>query len=361
MPIARECSYFPGGRQREIMYEERFVEEESKSSIPSKTRPQNASIKPGCCPSEEFDNDDAVSALTSPLDALLFRLWDDDPGVARLAASTLYAPRDKNDQLRTETEAALIEEFLRRLYGLTPSQPIPATERIDAVSRAARTLIKTLQIDPRIPFLEERAAFVLRPIGKLTGWWQADVVCELLYDLYRGIWAPHLTKPQGWSLRDSIARALCTLRSEILTPLWNGLESDDALRRGAMLLGIEFLNEAHAIPSLLYGLGYSRNHVVRSRVVNYLEQIGDASSLPRLAQIRRETAYSDWTLSRQIARAMRVIERSSQDSAHRILLRPALAPTEAEYMLLRPAAESVDRPDMLLRPAIPVHDENPER
>ena len=346
--------------QRGIMYEERFAEPKSDRSDAFHASSVSPEVNTADSLFEDSTVRDTDTQFAFSSESTLFRLWDEDRQTAGLAARALYAQSEKSDRLREETETALIEEFLYLLYALSASRPVTVPSRLDIVTEAALQLVRTIQSDPRLTFLEERAAFALRPIGRLSGWWRAEIVCDLLYDLYRGLWAPHLTKPQIWSLRDSIALALAALPPETLLPLWNGLQRDDGLRRGAMMMGIELLNGEHAVAALVFGLGYSRDHMVRSLVVNYLEQIGDASCLPRLAEVRRETAYFDWTLSRQIARAMRIIERSSQGSADRILLRPADAPSDLEYMLLRATAEAAVRPDILLRPSMLAPDETSE-
>ena len=75
----------------------------------------------------------------------------------------------------------------------------------------------------------------------------------------------------------------------------------------------------------------------------------------RLARLRRETAGSDWTLSRQIARTIRVIEQQNPGAHVRTLLRASDTPPDYDLLLLRPAEALPDKNapsdrDSLLRP-----------
>ena len=89
-----------------------------------------------------------------------------------------------------------------------------------------------------------------------------------------------------------------------------------------------------------------------------LEQIGDPHALPTFwpASAARPPR-ADWTLSRQIARAIRVIEQQNPGAQVRVLLRPSDTPPDYDDLLLRPATnapeDTATPPDRaaLLRPA----------
>jgi hypothetical protein len=173
-------------------------------------------------------------------------------------------------------------------------------------------------------------------------------VCAALYDFDRGVWTPHLTKPQLWTIRCALAETIAALPPEEMGPFWEHLQSPDPRIRQAMRLGLTFLRSAHAVPHLIRGLESVPDHDTRAAIVDCLEEIGDPRALGALHRLRRETARTDWTLSRHIARAISVIERQNRGNQHRTLLRPTEPPDAPEAVLLRPAA---DAPDTVARRA----------
>ena len=77
----------------------------------------------------------------------------------------------------------------------------------------------------------------------------------------------------------------------------------------------------------------------------------EPSAIPSLTRLHRETATTDWTLSRQIARAIRVIEKQNAGGNHRTLLRPAITPPVQDTYLMRPVPGANSTDADLLRPA----------
>jgi hypothetical protein len=141
---------------------------------------------------------------------------------------------------------------------------------------------------------------------------------------------------------------------------WERLTSEDRNMRQAMRQGLEYLRSEHALPHLLRGLEILSDHEIRSAIVDCLEQIGDARAIPLMTRLQRETAYTDWTLSRHIARVLRVIEIRNRSNPHRFLLRPSSIQNDPNS-LLRPAADTeavvrrneAEAAQTLVRPAEP--------
>ena len=297
-------------------------------------------------------------------DVCLRALWSPSLSVALAAAGDLFASdtlRDEGGVERAATpgrvESHVCAEFWRLLTSRQTRVPDTALARYQCVAVTLWRLLRTMRQSPTAPFVEEHIAVAMRGARALHAGMLAPEVCATLYDFHRGLWTPHLTKPQLWILRTALAQTLAALPPDTLGPFWDGLQSQDTMMQRAMTLGLEFLKSAHAVPHLLVGLDRTRDHAVRASIVECLEQIGDPHALPTLARVRRETAGTDWTLSRQIARAIRVIEQQNPGAQVRVLLRPSDTPPDYDDLLLRPAAnapeDTATPPDRaaLLRPA----------
>ncbi len=224
-------------------------------------------------------------------------------------------------------------ELRHRLLEACPDMPPSVLSRQDAFAEALRHLLSTLLELPPPMSVELAIAAALRAVSRLRLGTVADSVCGILYALHRGHWAPYLSTPRIWTLRMALAGALCALPPESLQTFWRDFESPDPMLQNAMRLGLEFLRAGHAVPHLLAGLESSREHTTRARIVDCLEQIAEPSAIPTLVRLRQATAKSDWTLSRHIARCIRVIEQQNKEEHERLLLRPS----EAAAGLLRPA------------------------
>lgn len=315
--------------------------------------------------------------LLAEWDVRLCALWSPSLSLALVAAGELFVPDEAEKQHHARelahkkpmppeetstaspdrVEAHVSAEFWRLLTSRQKRLPDTPLARYQCVVATVWRLLRTMRQSPAAPFVEEHLAVALRAVRALRAGMLTPEVCAALFDFHRGWWAPYLTKPQLWILRASLAQTLAVLPTDTMQPFWDGLQSRNPMMQRAMTLGLEFLRTAHAVPHLLYGLEYTHIHATRAAIVDCLEEIADPHTLSTLARLRRETAGSDWTLSRQIARTMRVIEQQNPGAHVRTLLRPSDTPPDYDSLLLRPAQEmplehhaSGDR-KALLRPA----------
>jgi hypothetical protein len=291
--------------------------------------------------------------LLQTWDAHLRDLWDADRAVAGRAAASLYAPEtaDRDSNARdVETIARFQEQLLHR----TPHLPTTPEERYRAVVIAVWSLLHEVRQRPvQDTFLEDSLAVALRPVGRLRAGMLTPEICATLYDFHRGIWTPHLTRPQRLKIQVAIAGALAALPPDAMEVFWENLHSRNELMRGAMRLGLEWLTSDHAVPHLLGGLDRSTDSDTRFAIVDNLARIGDPRALPRLYALRRTAALTDWPLSRRISAAIGVIEHLNRGQGPRSLLRPAPAPPSDPAVLLRPTTEADLAPGTLLRSADP--------
>ena len=311
---------------------------------------------------EEKDIWAPVPGVLAQWDARLSALWSPSLSVGLAAAGELFAP-DMPEVTESGTpvespgrvEAHVSAEFWRLLTSRQTRQPATALARYQCVVATVWRLLRSMRQSPSAPFVEEHLAVAFRAVRALHAGMLTPEICAALYDFHRGWWAPYLSKPQLWILRTALGRTLAALPVETMQPFWDGLQSRDPMMQRAMNLGLEMLREAHSLPHLLHGLEATQQHSTRTAIVNSLEQIGDPHSLGVLTRVRRETATSDWTLSRQIARTIRIIEQQNRGAQVRTLLRPSDTPPDYDSQLLRPAenADSLTPTDQeaLLRPA----------
>lgn len=251
-------------------------------------------------------------------------------------------------------QAQVVKECRRLMLRSYPEMPSSESARASAFAGTIARLLQSMLALPPPEHVEVQILVALRPIHRLEMSSLGPTVCRLLYALRRGHWVPYLTTPQLWIIRTALAETLPALPPESLRLFWKELESSDPMIQSAMRLGLEFLRAAHATPHLLLGLELSGEHITRSRIVDCLEQIAEPSAIPALVRLRLATAETDWTLSRQIARCIRVIEQQNSGENERLLLRPS---GNADG-LLRPASledNGVRKEETasLLRPAHP--------
>ena len=303
-------------------------------------------------------------ATLSLWDDRLRALWSPSLSVALAAAGELFTPDDPEsgtdgqpDEAPDRVASHVSAEFWRLLTSRQKHLPDTPLARYQCVVATVWRLLRAMRQSPSAPFVEEHLAVALRAVRALKAGMLAPEVCAALYDFHRGWWGAYLTKPQLWTLRTALAQTLAALPPDTLGPFWDGLQSRNPMMQRAMSLGLEFLRSAHAVPHLLHGLEQARDHATRAAIVEALEQVADPHALSALARLRRETAGSDWTLSRQIARTIRVIEQQNPGAHVRVLLRPSDTPPDYDSLLLRPALHAPedrhsppDR-DALLRPA----------
>ena len=292
----------------------------------------------------------------SAWDAKLCDLWSPSLSVALAAAGDLFAPLKPDPDSPERVEAHVSAEFWRLLTSRQKHLPQTALARYQCVVATVWRLLRAMRQSPTAPFVEEHLAVALRAVRVLRAGMLTPEVCAAIYDFHRGLWSPYLTKPQLYILRTALSETLAGLPPDTMQSFWDGLESRNQTMQRAMMLGLTLLREAHAVPHMLIGLEQTCTHAARAAIVEALEEIGDPHALGALARLRRETAGYDWTLSRQIARTIRVIEQQNPGAHVRTLLRASDTPPDFDLLLLRPAAHTPadsqnpsDR-DALLRP-----------
>ncbi len=298
-------------------------------------------------------NFSANSASAGFSEARLAALWSSHFSEALDAARALYAPEPGEAATTPEIADSLATDFRRLLRERHPRRPDTRDAREEAAAEIVTTLLQRCRHLPDSPHLDLWLTTALRPVLRVRPGALTPEVCALLYDFHRELWT-RLTRPQQWALRRALAKTLSALPPDALTAFWDNFRSPDPILRQAMLVGLDFLRAEHAVPQLLFGLEYCRDHASRAAIVDCLEQVADPLALAPLARLRRESAHADWTLSRHIARVMGIIELHNPAQNQRTLLRPA-APHRDPASLLRPAsdADARERADAegLLRPA----------
>jgi hypothetical protein len=276
-------------------------------------------------------------------------LWDTSLSRALQAAGKLYRRDGEDVALNAEVAEALPLAFWRILTGQQAHKPETVETRYGAVLRAVWIVLRAVRKAPANPTMVPNFVVALRPVRWLHAGALTPEICAALYDYNRGIWWPYLSRPQMWEIRTALARTIAALPPNEMDAFWENLHSPDAARRHAMQEGLKFLRSAHAVPHLLRGLERSGDHATRAAIVDCLEEIADPRAIAMLTRLRQETAHGDWTLSRHIARVIRVIEQQNRGQSHRTLLRPAQSPPQEADSLLRPAADSPNTSDSLSR------------
>ncbi len=299
---------------------------------------------------------EAPAEILTEWDATFTALWDESLKTALEAASALYDPDDTHEEDLPNAQEEVSVNFRRLLMDRNKTRPGTPLLRYAAVLVAAQRMVRVVCSTPTTPFTEDLLAVAFRPIRRLKAGALTAEVCDALFDYHRGVWTPHLTKPQLLRIQNALAKTLNSLPPDEMGAFWDALHSNEPMRRHAMLLGVELLRNAHAVPHLLRGLEQCPHHDSRCVLVNALEQISDPHALETMIRLRRETAHTDWPLSRQLARAIQVIEQQNRNQHHRTLLRPSLAASDEPEALLRPAADTKRlraEEEKLLRPIKP--------
>jgi hypothetical protein len=285
-------------------------------------------------------------------DSTFSELWSADSTIAARAAAALYAPETSDGEPANRQPESILW-FLQALKARTPALPSTPDERSRMVVIAVWGLLHRVRETPAQPFIEDSLAVALRPIGRIQAGALTPEICATLYDYHRGVWTPHLTRPQRQKIQWALAAALASLPPDEMEVFWDNLHSENALMRGAMCLGLEWLTSDHAVPHLLAGLDRSTDSEIRFAIVDNLARIGDPRALLRLYTLRRLSALTDWPLARRISAAIEVIEHLNRGQSPRSLLRPAQAPAPDPSTLLRPTTETDSAPATLLRPVDP--------
>ena len=285
-------------------------------------------------------------------DAFLRELWNSD-GSADRAAAALYAS-EKALVAGEAHDSETYRGFLDQLREYAPVSPATPEERYRAVVETVRYLLRQVRARPAQPFLDDSLAAALRPIGRLHAGTLTSEVCAALYDYHRGAWTPYLTRAQRQKVQQALATALASLPPDEMEFFWENLHNGNALMRGALRLGLEWLTSDHAVPHLLCGLDRTEDSDTRCALVDNLARIGDPRALPYLYALRLTMAVSDWPLARRISTAIGVIEHLNRGRTQRSLLRPADAPPLDPAVMLRPASGADTAPATLLRSSEPI-------
>ncbi len=276
-------------------------------------------------------------------------LWSGDAALVTDTALRLFAPLPGEPANPAEASRIFAQEFSTRLKQDFPH--LPGDER--AIRRVlimlVGTMLKRERTVPSSQFRHLRYLAILRPVRRLHAGELTEEICAGLYDYHRGVWEGRLSRYELYCVRVGLAQTLSDLPPDDLGFFWKTLREGDTMHRHAMLHGFSFLRSSHSVPHLLEGFRRSPEHTIRAAIVDCLEQIGVPEALPMLIELKRETAYTDWTLSRHIARAIRVIEMHNRNHIQQQLLRPTSPPPQDDRGLLRPALDNEIEQKELLR------------
>jgi hypothetical protein len=290
--------------------------------------------------------------LNEWLDSHLPLLWHEKLSTALAMARELYAPDNDAYLADPDSEEKVSLHFWRLLIKATPRLPDLPEARFRVVVQTIQRILNVVRQTPTDPFAQEFLVIALRPIRRLALGGLTDEVCAALIDYHSGHWTPYLTRPQLYAIENTLAKTVAALPPNNMEPFWELLNCPDPRTRNAMLLGLRYISAAHAVSHLLHGLEHTQDHALRAAFVDHIEKIGEPSTIPTLTRLRRETAATDWPLSRQIGRAIRVIEKQNAGGNYRTLLRPATPTPTQDEGLLRPAigAPLTDSADLLRSP-----------
>jgi hypothetical protein len=289
--------------------------------------------------------------LSDQVDETFKQLWSEKLSQSLAAADTLYAPYGDQHLAHAEVQDRVVVYFRRLLLKAAPHLPELPEARYAVIVQSIYRVLRIVRETPTDDCVEEFYAVALRPVRRLHLGALTEEVCAGLIDFYRGQWHPYLLKSQLYVIETALAKTVAALPPDEMEPFWANLLSPNPITRNAMLLGLRQLSAAHGVTHLLHGLEELTDHTTRSAIVDHLEKIAEPAALPTLIRLHRETASNDWTLSRQIGRAIRVIERQNRGQDERVLLRPTTTPIREDRSLLRPmTASNPTDPADLLRP-----------
>lgn len=282
-------------------------------------------------------------------------LWNSISERRGEAISRLYAPVTPTERGAPDAEAIVTAIFCQTLQSLSPAMPSSSSVRQRIVWKVILHTFHSLRSEDPPASSIEPLAVSLRPSRLSRSETLSREVCALLSDFHHGRWAALLTLPQEYLLESAIARALSSMPPVSLEELWDSLNYEPDRERGVVMRGVAHLRATHATAALLHGLRLSDNHALKMVMVEALEEISEPESLCTLRKLYRETAEYDWTLSKRIGRAIRIIERQYNLTLDSSLPRPARAPANNDLNLLRPVSFSIltqDERIILPRPAI---------
>ncbi len=267
-------------------------------------------------------------------------LWNCDPARVMRSACQLYAPLPGRPSASPELTTRTLERFLEHLHVRQSTRPKLLTIRFQAAAQAAADVIEELCAVRSSPSLDQQIAIALRPVYRMHTEKLAESICLCYYTMANGPWAINLTRPQSFSMKNSLGGALCSMPPACLLPFWRHLQDGTALWQHSLGMGLRALGQAHAVNHLLFGLQHCQNHTLRITLVLTLEQIGEPAAMDTLHRLERDVASTDWPLARQIARALQVIEHQNRGNSALSLLRPAAVQYDENEMLRLPAADN---------------------
>ena len=221
--------------------------------------------------------------------------------------------------------------------------------------------LNTLKSDKSI--WAARLIIAMQPVRRLRAGIMTLEICAALHDFRWNSAMLALSKPDRHAVEEALAITLAALPPDEMEAYWKNLQSDNPRIRQSMRLGLKFFRSAHAVPHLLATLEHVEEHDIRAEIVDILEQIGEPSALPALMRLKKQTAQTDWPLSRHIGRTIKIIERHDRNLNYTNLLRSSDAPPANAAELLRPASAAQfdaerDKGE-LLRPDLEPLEDNP--
>jgi len=279
-----------------------------------------------------------VEVNTNCIKPALSLLWGDEENMLTVAKILYRSPREVPLALEGEQNWA-VQTFLTFLQQEAPQKPKDNLRRWEVVTSAiTRTII---QAESNSSSLLLSLMVTLFPALYVADPKLAETLCQALVMLYHKEAFFLSPKPQVYWLEWTFRHALLTQHPQDLTVLWQLLDADDPIAREAARCALQWLRAVHATTHLLFGLYYVKNHALRMNVVSMLEEIAEPQVLMALARLHRETAETDWPLSRRIARAVHIIAQQNATPNPLTLLRPA-DPPDSFADLLHPAISGTD-------------------
>jgi hypothetical protein len=276
-----------------------------------------------------------MNALESsePIRRYLPLLWEREEAAIAAAQSLYRGPKEMPLAVKQEQNWA-VDTFLATLLRQNPKKPKYLRYQRQAVITAAIHAIHQLENQPNL--LLTYVMVSLFPALYVADPKLAETLCHTLVVLYHKEAFFLAPKPQVYWLEWTFRHALLTQHPQDLTVLWQQLDADDPIAREAARCALQWLRAVHATQHLLFGLHYVKDHALRMNVVGMLEEIAEPQVLMALARLHRETAETDWPLSRRIARAVHIIAQQNAAPNPLTLLRPA-DPPDSFADLLHPA------------------------
>ena len=324
-------------------------------------------IQPNSSSKTAFDLAQLWDVRLSVSVAMAVRLYSSD-GAAAASLPKVMAIKELR---RIYVDAAALE-FRRILLTDTPTMPKKTAEQRHAVVRAIWQNLRRTRLGEERPHLlndlsdanavyasglpvEEipsrlddlksnksiwaaRLIIAMQPVRLLRTGMMTIEICAALHDFRWNSAMVALSKPDRHAVEEALAITLAALPPDEMKDYWKNLQSGNPRIRQSMRLGLKFFRSAHAVPHLLATLEHVEDHDIRAEIVDILEQIGEPSALPVLMRLKKQTAQTDWPLSRHIGRAIKIIERHDRNLNYTNLLRSSGAPPANPDELLRPAS-----------------------